>query len=490
MNMAERRTVSSNQNKPKAKAFQFVEGHPSKLQSAGSADKEKENVNNKSPNRDVSDKVQMDDSVPTSKMCPPSTPATRLPLADLIGNAEESSKRRKLNAITPEEHVSWQHSVSPGGPQPLVTPSRKRKRARSSSPPSSQRESSNFFPANGEAQLPPQLLRTPQADPAADLWTRYTSNAGGLDTATGAKEALFAHLIKEVSARSTTDAGSVGGLRRWASCGVEWPTSASGKKRPRLSKIVEKQSHMEQPEEGAEGGNKRSKVDQLLQRMKETLAKEREEIPRGPSSSSPFPAVGTTNATSPLERLTTALEDQQETPSRTEAVANGRQPQPLAQEKLRSSSSEYGDVEIDTDMLEIIDRTEHQTQQEPGNQQHLSNLPESYENEAGACQPDSKKEILISDEFGEEEDETFAEDFELLASKYDSQVQPKLQSSRTVSPGSESGRRMAQEPSSEDEFGDDTIDLEEFAAAEAAATHGFAATGQSYASVCLHPNSR
>jgi hypothetical protein len=247
---------------------------------------------------------------------------------------------------------------------------------------------------------------------------------------------------------------------------------------------------MEQPEKGAEGGNKRSKVDQLLQRMKETLAKEREEVPQGPSSSSPLPAVGTTDATSPLERLTTVLEDQQETPSRTEAVANAHQPQPLAQEKLRSSSSEYGDVEIDTDMLEIMDQTEHQKQQEPRNQQHLSNPPENQEIEAGACQPDSKMEMLISDEFGEEEDETFAADFELLASKYDSQVQSKSQSSRTVSPGSESGGRMAQEPSSEDEFGDDTIDLEEFAAAEAAGTQGFAATGQSHASVCLHPNSR
>lgn len=485
--MANRGAANSAQNQPRVKAFQFVEGRPSKVEREGTT-VDKENGSDESPNRDFSGRVQTDDGAAVSKMCPPSTPATRLPLADLIGNAEESSKRRKLNAITPEEHVSWQHSVSPGAVQPLVTPARKRKRARSSSPPSSQRETSNFFPPNGEAQAPSQRLRTPHADPAADLWSRYTSNGGGLGAAAGAKEALFAHLIRDASPRSTADGGSIGGLRRWSSCGVEWPTSASGKKRRKLSKIIEEQSHTDQPDKKEDGGTKRSRVDRLLQRMKETLAKEREEVPRGPSSSSPLPAVGATDATSPLERLTTVMEHHEETPSRTDAISRAPQP-PTAQEKLRASSSEYGDVEIDADMLDMIDHTERQTQREQTSQQRLRNRPETHEFEVQACGSNSKKGTLVSNEFGEEDDEAFAADFELLASKYDSQAALKSQSSRTVSPGSEAGRRMDREPSSQEEFGDDTVDLEEFAAAEAAATQAFAATGQSYASVCPRLNS-
>lgn len=480
--MSGKYAANSNQDGSNVKAFQFIEGRPSLLVSEGTEDKE--NRANRSPNGGISDKIRTDAAI--DKSCPPSTPATRLPLADLIGNAEDSSKRRKLTEITPEEHVSWHHSVSPGASQPLVTPARKRKRARSSSPPSSQRETSNLFPANAEAQAVPPQLRTPQADPAADLWNRYTSNPTGNDTS-GGKEALFAHLIKDTSPRSSSDAGSISGLRRWASCGIEWPTSAGRKKRRKLAKIVEEQDHAEQSETMAEGGPKRSKVDELLQRMKETLAREREDIPRGPSSSSPLPACGTTDATSPLQRLTTTVNQHQQTPTRSEAVPRPTNPPP-AEEKLPVTSSDYGEVEIDTDMLEAIDNTAPQTQLSPVVERPCNRSPEADKVVEAPCHLDPTKNQLISDEFGGDDDEDFAADFELMASRYDSQAQQKSSGSRTVGPEpGDIGQKV--EISSEDEFGDDTVDLEEFAAAEAAATQAYMAPGQSNGSVRPFPNS-
>ena len=50
-------------------------------------------------------------------------------------------------------------------------------------------------------------------------------------TPTTSKGIAFAHLLNDPSPRSSANTGSVSGLRRWASCGVEFPASASKKRR-------------------------------------------------------------------------------------------------------------------------------------------------------------------------------------------------------------------------------------------------------------------
>ena len=67
---------------------------------------------------------------------PPSTPAARLPLADLVANAEDSRTRNPPNTnVSPDEQLCWR------GSQPVNTPMpRKRKRSKSSSPAPSQDE--------------------------------------------------------------------------------------------------------------------------------------------------------------------------------------------------------------------------------------------------------------------------------------------------------------------------------------------------------------
>ena len=474
--MIDQSSADLGQSRLKVKGFQFIEGRPSRPLSDIS--EEKENICGMMPGEDHVDMAQTD-----HKMCPPSTPATRLPLADLIGNPEDSSKRQKLNEVTPEEHVTWQQSLSPGASRRLTTPARKRKRARSSSPPSSQRENSHFL-KTGEAQATLQQLKTPQADPAADVWNRYTAVPGGPNAAAGGKEVLFGHLIKDASPRSTSDAGSVNGLRRWASCGVEWPMSASGPKRRKVSKTLENPNRAEQAGEYPDDFPKRSKVDDLLQRMKDTLAKERDEVSRGPSSSSPLPMVGATEATSPLLRLTTAVADEQETPSRTEAVQRANEERRVKKVHL-TSSSVYEDMDFGADMLEVADQTERTRRNHP-RQQFATDISRHQDSYMSEIQPQSKNESFVSDDFGVEEDDIFAADFELLASKYDSQAEQnsKSSNSRTINPEAVTTARMHQGSSSEDEFGDDAVDIEEFAAAEAAATEAFVALSQTPVSVC------
>ena len=470
------KTPVSSHIRPKVKAFQFIEGRPSIPQCDDGADKENVAVQ-------TSYDEQEENAAP-NKICPPSTPATRLPLVDLIGNPEESSKRRKPNSVTPEEHVLWQHSISFGKSQPTVTPVGKRKRARSSSPASSsQRETSNFFPTRASGQRAQQLLKIPQGDPAADLWQRYRTNVSGNDTSIKGNDAIFAHLIKEASPRSTTDAGSVSRMRRWVSCGVEWPTSESKSKRRRTDagsrKAPDQQSaiHSEVEEEG-----KRSKVDVLLELMKETLSKENH---REPSSSSPLPAAGSTDATSPLERLGTAAEELHETPCR--APGGHRVQGPPVPQKAQSSFSEYSDAEIDMEILQVIDCAEKRT----GPHTQIISMQRSSSAEANqnsnAYQQDlddGKFEDFVSDEFGGDDDDIFTADLELLVAKYDSQPQPQPSCSTAV--GAKDGRAEpeAQILSFEDEFGIDAIDMEQFTAAEAAATQSLMAADQSFTSVC------
>lgn len=80
----------------------------------------------------------------------------------------------------------------------------------------------------------------------------------------------------------------------------------------------------------------------------------------------------------------------------------------------------------------------------------------------------------VEDEFGDDDDDLFAEDFELVASAYESQAAP-----QAPAPSKANGMtsKQAVEILLDDEFGDDDIDDGLFAAAEIAATQAFQASG-------------
>jgi len=296
--------AASSQSKSKLKAFQF-EGDRSV---DGQKDSEKENKplpmtenvdpvkKQRSPGKSGPDgsKDRRTDGRETNFNLPPSTPAMRLPLAELIGNAEDALRLPLPKEDSPEEQLGW----IPNSSNSALTPGQRRKRAHSSSPlASSQNETSAHFALREPLDLQnlQQSLKTPHADPATDLWNRYYTMRNANETPSGAKAPLFAHLLDDSSPRSfaRTPGGSVGGLRRWASCGMEWPTSKAKRRRTNGAVREQPADILESRETAKEHLVKVSKVGMLVEQMQATLAQPMSKRPAdAPSSSSPLPDKG------------------------------------------------------------------------------------------------------------------------------------------------------------------------------------------------------
>jgi hypothetical protein len=203
----------------------------------------------------------------------PSTPSLRLPLADLIGNAEDALRRPTPQDEVPSEEIGWIANSS----HPDLTPRQRRTRPQSSSPVSSSQNDASNLP---DPNLPQSAFKTPRADPAAELWTRYATARNPDDTPIEKRIPSLAHLMNDSSPRAAprTPGGSVGGLRRWASCGLEWPSTRGGKRR-RVNGIFH-----EHKDQDPSVTKPLSRVGMLVEKVQESLA--RKDLP---SSSSPLP---------------------------------------------------------------------------------------------------------------------------------------------------------------------------------------------------------
>lgn len=292
---------ATSQAKSKLKAFQFVAGQPDppRTNSGG-----KENEKKGGPVERTVDQhnatsssaplhpakpggsLDMPDSAKTPQLPHantfPSTPGARLSLEDLIGNVEET-REPEPREQSPEEHIGW----IPNSSSTQLTPNRKRKRARSSSPScpntSSQRaEASAFFAGSAEK-------RTPEADPAADLWQRYGISK---DSGNTLKLPEFNNMLFPGSPRPFETPVKGSGLRRWASTGNDWPSSKRKKQRSNASAKVDVWQN------GAVESGGRSKVAAMVEKIQESLATQRLAQPLPavtgdePASSDPLPDTG------------------------------------------------------------------------------------------------------------------------------------------------------------------------------------------------------
>lgn len=169
------------------------------------------------------------------KECP-QTPGNRIPLADLISNAEDSFDPAPGPEVTPVDHVVWQHIPASSNPDTSSqTPGGRRKKRRHSS-------SSAGSPSHGNSknktkepldlQSIQALFRTPQHDLAAELWNNYMDKnmAGGSEDLPPTRLAnlLSSSPQTPVSGRTSRDSS---GLRRSISCAAEWPTSRAKRRR-------------------------------------------------------------------------------------------------------------------------------------------------------------------------------------------------------------------------------------------------------------------
>ncbi|KAI9811108.1 MAG: Tripartite DNA replication factor [Thelocarpon impressellum] len=233
----------SSQSKSKLQAFTFAGGNGDKAEDAGESVVREDDGTSRRISGDAGlskEACRNPSTQETASKAPkdhPQTPASRLPLAELIGTSDENAVRSSSKEVSPDERVFWEHSRSSDSSTrigSMVTPGatarRGKKRARSSSPaPSPQGASTHPSAGKKSFDLDPlhKSLRTPQTNPADELWNRYAVDNGAKPTSCGPIIPTFAHLLNNSSPRSNINATPA--LRRSASCGMEWPMSKAKK---------------------------------------------------------------------------------------------------------------------------------------------------------------------------------------------------------------------------------------------------------------------
>lgn len=418
----------------------------------------------------------------------PQTPLGRLPLSELLASAEDTS-RQHLN-LTPIERVLWDNS--PVDPSVGPAARRKRKRAHSSSPASSsQNETSTHFvgakPAVDLHTLQ-KALKTPKADPADDLWSRYSLNTELVDRKSPATPG-YPFLVHSSSPQipATHLQRETGSLRRALSC-IEWPTSVA-KRRKLYHSSSQGNSARDEGTIASVEKSKLSRVSLLVEKIHDGLSKPiafpNDDTSSEPTISSPA-GIGNKSPSSKsdldLRQSQLAIDRVVNVLSQTAVAPRGSAPQPLVlttneitRVEQDGCSSNWGGEDLDLEMLEttdtkddamisnVTDRSATQDKQtgapsvsaaergvnenrEPGDLQDIG--------PAGSFQSDNFSDISFPsrvssstigaapqkyDEFDEEEDEVSAADIEHIFAKYDSQL-PQSHSNAEPSGGTNEAR--------------------------------------------------
>lgn len=297
---------------------------------------------------------QTADSKPI-KECP-QTPGNRLPLADLINNAEDAFIGAPGQEFTPEDQVIWQHVPASSNTDFSQSPTKKRRH--SSSPGSSPlaNNSKNVHQEPFDLQPFQALLKTPQTDLATDLWNNYVGKSA-LNGNGDLPPPRLANLLSSspqtpATAKTSRDSS---GLRRAISCNAEWPTSNAKRRRvdgegSKTSRNIFSQSRSNFLDSGE---SKTASLKSLVERI-ESLHK----VPTpqaDPPSSSPVPMRTNikerNRPMSPIEEKTALKTSEKVTK---EGKENARpEPRDLQDTNLQSSSSEFEDDDLDLDLLEF-----------------------------------------------------------------------------------------------------------------------------------------
>lgn len=276
------------------------------------------------------------------KECP-QTPGNRIPLADLISNAEDSFDPAPGPEVTPVEHVIWQHVPASSNPSSQTPAGRRRKRQHSSSPAGS--------PSNKDArkgrkepfdlQSMQTIFKTPQHDMAADLWNNYIDK-NMADGADDLPPPRLANLLSSspqtpASARTSRDSS---GLRRAISCTTEFPTSRT--KRRRVNRLDLANGTFQRTSSNLESGKpKPSRINYLMEKIEKSIHMTPVEM--GPPGSSPLRQhidARRCRSSSPTKDVNLLEEPEHNS-------------KPAQLPVLNESSSEFGDDDIDQDLIDF-----------------------------------------------------------------------------------------------------------------------------------------
>ncbi|RMZ78750.1 hypothetical protein DV737_g3742, partial [Chaetothyriales sp. CBS 132003] len=299
-----------------------------------------------------------DDAHPAQDALFPHTPAVQIPFEDLIANTEDVFNCPPP-AATPVDHVVWHHGPASSDVSASMGSAPKgRKRARSSSPASSQPEKAALVPDQKDSVDVDSVqtnLRTPNNDPAQDLWNRYL--AANTTRQGDAPLPSFAHLPPSSPQTPTTTASKDSGLRRTVSCGVEWPIS-----KPKRRRVDAQDSHSRTKDIFAASRRqilaadlpKTSRVGLLVEKIQESLNR-RIRVDDGPSSSSPLPerhAQSPSSKASPLQSPSRERRVQFSAVDQSRAASSHIAPASIQND----SFSEFGDEDLDLDFFQSVEK--------------------------------------------------------------------------------------------------------------------------------------
>lgn len=342
-----------------------------------------------------------DDTKPVTEC--PQTPGNRIPLADLISNAEDAFDPAPGPEVTPVDHVIWQHVPASSNPDASsLTPAGRRRKRRHSSSPASSPTKGNSKKAQKEPldlQSIQALFKTPQHDLAAELWNNYMDKnmVDGTDDLPPPRLANLLSSSPQTPASGRTSRDS-SGLRRSISCAAEWPTSRAKRRRvnrqdPGSSRGIFSRTRSDILDSG---NNKSSRINFLLDKIEKSLQPV-PQVEMGPPNSSPLrqrmDAQRCRSSSPTMDRK--GIEDAEaasEALIGKDADNSGatRDPIPL------DSESEFGDDDLDQDFMGLADVAEDPFVAAPADHNEFDSLGSSAWSSLAAEKPGSNRTRLQS----------------------------------------------------------------------------------------------
>ncbi|KAK4126993.1 Dna2-domain-containing protein [Parathielavia appendiculata] len=369
------------------------------------------------------------------------TPAGRTTWQDLLSRPEVPKDDEHLS---PGERILWRNDQDASHPvtmSPLL-PRKGRKRARSSSPISS--PASKFATPALDIKKLAQVLKTPRADPALELWDRF-SVPGANTSPSGLTNPLLAQLMVSSSPRPKDGSalGTERPLRKAISCGAHWPK----RRKPERADSDNGDASALKPQPNS----KSSMLSALLETVNGEIRKSdsiqlKPSPPRNRSPKSKFPAAQDSAGQSPRRQPGSSPLANKSTGIR----GGGNGVEISAGDK---TSSDYGDEDFDDETLLELDASIL-------GQGDDSTVVVSSEESNQPCPTVPK---TVNDEFNDFDDDLFDGAENLMA---EVETKHTLQQSRHGQAHNSTG--MAEDDAYGDVFDDVDFDAVEVAATQAA----------------------
>ncbi|KAI1089835.1 hypothetical protein F5B19DRAFT_355525 [Rostrohypoxylon terebratum] len=270
------------------------------------------------------------------------TPVSRLAWHDLIGTSEAKEMEEDTS---PNEKIGWDMRDDPQQRlklSPVMPGKRGKKRARSSSPVSSPASHSKPHTPSVNLGKLSRALKSPHADPALELWDRFSLNGSKSITPLGAMNSALAQIMVSSSPRPSRIES---GLRRSISCGESWP------KRRKVERVDMVEPMEIAVEESPSGHSKSSMLNALLKRGAGEIDRSKADQVRQDALRSPSPKK---NSSQPILEI-------HDSPTRRKNAPTARKSSP---DTLVDEFSDYGDDDFDEDTLMELDASLGQPREE------------------------------------------------------------------------------------------------------------------------------